>query len=374
MTKSTYASFVTMFALGLLMPLHLRAYSIPTAFTACHSLDVCLRSLDSKASTADGSIDPDDEVIASKLSTFGELAKHELLRRAAGSDPKWRDLSQSILESWKTWAPSDVPELRTALRLEPGGWMARPLMAIGTPTAIDALVEDLPKGSENQTDYAFEKLGARAIPALMPLFEDESTSPSATRAIKLIGDSAAPFQLGWSQIANDQGEPIAKRVGALRAISALGSKARQTAASIQVLSASPEIPLREQATLTLEAIQSFEQKIDSQAQEVSVIQLIANPAKFDGKRVRVIGFLRLEFEGNAIYLHREDYEHAIFENSIWLDRPKDFSEKQATKINKKYVICQGTFSAEQHGHTGMFSGSLTHITRLESWENAVPRD
>lgn len=35
---------------------------------------------------------------------------------------------------------------------------------------------------------------------------------------------------------------------------------------------------------------------------VSLIQLIANPEKYDGKQVAVVGFLRLEFEGNALYL------------------------------------------------------------------------
>ncbi len=45
--------------------------------------------------------------------------------------------------------------------------------------------------------------------------------------------------------------------------------------------------------------------------DVTLVQLIANPEKFDGKSIRVIGFLRLEFEGNVLYLHREDYEHAI---------------------------------------------------------------
>jgi hypothetical protein len=40
---------------------------------------------------------------------------------------------------------------------------------------------------------------------------------------------------------------------------------------------------------------------------------------FDGKLVRVIGFLRLEFEGNVLYLHREDYIHSILGNGVWVD-------------------------------------------------------
>jgi hypothetical protein len=344
-----------------------QAYSIPSGFSACRSLDNCLRSLDSKAAISDGSMGPDEEVIARKLSAFGEPAKHELLRRAVGDDAGWRELSGAILANWRTWSPSDVPELRAALRLDPGGWMARPLRTIGTPAAIEALVEDLPKGSENQTDFALEKLGARAIPALMPLLENDETVPSAIRVIKLMGDSVAPLQSSWSQIANNAGEPLTKRLAALRAISALGNKARQSAASIEPLASATEPSLRNQAALTLEAIQSFEATFDTHVQDVSIIELLANPTNYDGKRVRIIGFLRFEFEGNAIYLHQEDFERAISKNAIWIDRPGDLSEKQITEVNNKYVICQGTFRSGDHGHMGMFSGSLTNITRLETW-------
>ena len=344
-----------------------QAYSIPSDFSACRSLDNCLQSLDSKAATSDGSMGPDEKVIVRKLSTFGDPAKHELLRRAGGNDAGWRELSGAILANWKTWSPSDVPELRAALRLDPGGWMARPLRTIGTPAAIEALVEDLPKGSENQTDFALEKLGAQAIPALMPLLENDDTVPSATRVIKLMGESVDPLQSSWSQIANNIGEPLTKRLAALRAISALGSKARQSAASIEPLASATEPSLRNQAALTLEAIQSFEATFDTHLQDVSIIKLLANPTKYDGKRVRIIGFLRLEFEGNAIYLHQEDFEHAISKNAIWIDLPVDLSKKQTAEVNNKYVICQGIFRSGDHGHMGMFSGSLTNITRLESW-------
>jgi hypothetical protein len=244
--------------------------------------------------------------------------------------------------------------------------MAVPLGTIATPAAIEALVEDLPKGSENQTDFALEKLGPRAVPALMPLLENDDTATPAVRVIKLMGGSVAALQADWLQIAKDATKPLPERLAALRAISALGSRARQSAASISSLSTSTGPSLRYQAMLTLEAIQNFEQKSDERAQDVSIIELIANPTKYEGKQVQIIGFLRLEFEGNAIYLHQEDFEHAIFRNAIWIDRPADLSEKQTAEVNNKYVICQGTFKAGEHGHMGMFSGSLTQITRLES--------
>src|SRR5262245_15252541 len=51
---------------------------------------------------------------------------------------------------------------------------------------------------------------------------------------------------------------------------------------------------------------------------VSLLQLVATPDVFDGKHVRVQGFVRIEHEGTAIYLHREDAEHMLTKNGLWL--------------------------------------------------------
>jgi len=106
------------------------------------------------------------------------------------------------------------------------------------------------------------------------------------------------------------------------------------------------------------------------SQNVSLVKLIANPDKYDGKRIQVIGYLNLEFEGTAIYLHKEDYLKSIYENSIWVN----FSDKLTRKINpknwnKKYVLVIGTFSAKNTGHMGMFGGTLDNIVRLDLWDN-----
>jgi len=37
-------------------------------------------------------------------------------------------------------------------------------------------------------------------------------------------------------------------------------------------------------------------------------KLRSDTEKFDGKPICFIGFLEIEFEGNAIYLHREDFD------------------------------------------------------------------
>ncbi len=111
------------------------------------------------------------------------------------------------------------------------------------------------------------------------------------------------------------------------------------------------------------------QLVDVQ-ENVSLVKLIATPEKYDGKRIQVIGYLHLQFEGDAIYLHKEDYKNSILENSFWVN----FSNKLTKKIDPKkfsdnYVIIIGTFNSNEKGHMGMFSGTFDNIVRLDMWKN-----
>jgi len=96
---------------------------------------------------------------------------------------------------------------------------------------------------------------------------------------------------------------------------------------------------------------------------VSLYELIANPASFHGKRVRVIGFGHFEFEGNALYAHREDSERHILRNGIWLNPPAGMDS-----LNNDYLIVEARFDATSRGHMGMWSGTLDSVTRLQRWK------
>jgi hypothetical protein len=99
---------------------------------------------------------------------------------------------------------------------------------------------------------------------------------------------------------------------------------------------------------------------------VSMIQLIANPEKYDNKLIRVKGFLLLEFERHVLYLSSLDYENAISENALQL---RILDIKQYTKGNKGYVLIEGIFNMHTYGRRGlMYSGSIEKIERLEVWE------
>lgn len=102
--------------------------------------------------------------------------------------------------------------------------------------------------------------------------------------------------------------------------------------------------------------------------DVTMVQLIANSEKFDGRLVRVIGFLRLEFEGNVLYLHREDYENAILGDGVWVDTTAEVM-KQSKTLNMQYVLIEGTFSSSDRGHMGMWSGAIKKIRRAELWHS-----
>ncbi len=103
------------------------------------------------------------------------------------------------------------------------------------------------------------------------------------------------------------------------------------------------------------------------ATDVSIIKLISNPEKFDGKYVRLIGFVRVAFEGDAIYLHEDDYKYGLTKNGLWLNLIKDTYEKQSRKFDRKYVLVEGTFSAKDRGHMGLYSGAIENIKRFQVW-------
>ena len=100
----------------------------------------------------------------------------------------------------------------------------------------------------------------------------------------------------------------------------------------------------------------------SEPNSVSLVQLVANPAELHGKLVRVIGFCHLEFEGDALYLHRHDFEQAISKNAVWLDVPEG---RQA--LSDQYVLVEAVFDGENRGHLGAFSGVLKDVRRMERW-------
>jgi hypothetical protein len=106
--------------------------------------------------------------------------------------------------------------------------------------------------------------------------------------------------------------------------------------------------------------------------ETSLIKLIVNPDKYDGKRVAAVGCIVDEFEGTHLYITKDDADYRIFENSIWIDIPASQGKSTAIqKVKRGYVYVEGTFrKALSHkpgfgkGHMGMSQGEITEITTI----------
>lgn len=112
----------------------------------------------------------------------------------------------------------------------------------------------------------------------------------------------------------------------------------------------------------------------ARVQQVSLIQLIANPAKYHGKRVMVAGWLHLKFEDQGIYLTKKDADYLNAKNGVWVDFGKVVRRAAAHRsgakpktnayFDCKLVLLEGRFDMTRFGHLGAWSGTLADVTVL----------
>ena len=102
--------------------------------------------------------------------------------------------------------------------------------------------------------------------------------------------------------------------------------------------------------------------------DVSLVQLIATPERFDGKHVQVVGYCWLESEDDALYLSRDDQANMVYRNSIWLSVSREDREKWLG-MRGNFVAVSGTFRADFQGHMGMSSGAMEKIDAIRVWSD-----
>ncbi len=100
-----------------------------------------------------------------------------------------------------------------------------------------------------------------------------------------------------------------------------------------------------------------------------MVELIVNPEKWDGKIVSVTGYMNFQYEGDAIFLHKEDADNWIQINGIGLllkyDNEhnllrKDINQKE---LNHKYATVTGTFKLVSRDVL-YFRGDITNIESI----------
>jgi hypothetical protein len=97
------------------------------------------------------------------------------------------------------------------------------------------------------------------------------------------------------------------------------------------------------------------------AVNVSLLNLIVTPDKYDGQWVRVLGFCSLAFEDQALWVSKEDLRYHISKNAIWLSIK---ATDELRKLDRKYVRVEGKFVQGKLGHLNRYSGTIEDITRI----------
>jgi hypothetical protein len=102
---------------------------------------------------------------------------------------------------------------------------------------------------------------------------------------------------------------------------------------------------------------------------IPLVRLIANPEKYDGQRVVVHGYARMDFEGTALYMTKDDADYEFTENSIWIGELAKGADHGLIEKRKPGFVCiEGTFQMAKgktgKGMWGMWSAEIRDITAL----------
>jgi hypothetical protein len=104
-------------------------------------------------------------------------------------------------------------------------------------------------------------------------------------------------------------------------------------------------------------------------ESVSVINLIATPERFHGKKVVVSGWLTLEVEDMSLCLTQNV---ASPKECIWVDI-EDERLKSLKKYRNELATVHGTFDKDETGHLGGWSGGIIKIARITPARRLSPR-
>ena len=93
---------------------------------------------------------------------------------------------------------------------------------------------------------------------------------------------------------------------------------------------------------------------------VSMIELLANKEKYDGKSVQVSGFLSVRFEDDALYFDENAYLHMFTENAMWIEID-DADRAVFQEYDKHPGYVTGVFKTNDcNGHLCLYGGTILH--------------
>jgi hypothetical protein len=103
--------------------------------------------------------------------------------------------------------------------------------------------------------------------------------------------------------------------------------------------------------------------VASQPIDVGMVALLASPEEYCGEIIRTVGFMCLEIERNALYLHEEDSRYRATENVLELELSKA-QQEQFRSLRLRHVLTEDTILVDSVV-TSTYGASIGNITRLE---------
>ena len=232
----------------------------------CLTVSNCLEIIEQSLPAKDnGRIFGDEQRVAAVLKArFGRKARDELLKKTVGDHGGWRNFAGGVLRYWNDWSVDDVPLLKQALELNPGGSIAHVLAEIGSEQAIVALFDDLTRsGGENQTGFALRNLGPNVLNYALPALSTPSYAelpegaphtegwPAVASLIGSFGSRATFIADKWISLANRRRATNSERIAALRGLAAMNGYLGEKGTVLRRLLRSRDHGISEQAYITL---------------------------------------------------------------------------------------------------------------------------
>jgi hypothetical protein len=103
--------------------------------------------------------------------------------------------------------------------------------------------------------------------------------------------------------------------------------------------------------------------------QVPLLELLAQPERWRGRRVAVEGYLHLEPEGSALYLSAEDYQRRNFRRALLTTSTLRDVLGPACRCNDQEVLLIGMYDPSDRGHTGAWGGAVKDIEHVTPREN-----
>ena len=98
----------------------------------------------------------------------------------------------------------------------------------------------------------------------------------------------------------------------------------------------------------------------------SMVALLSNPERYDGKIIQTEGVLLIAFESDSIWLSKEHLRAGVVANSIGIVPPYKDQEFYAgmRRLTGTYVLIEGRFHKGNRREIGAPRGAIKEITRV----------